>query len=119
MYSAVFVKNLHPEVTETMLKERFSPAGHVHSVRICRDRLSGLSLGNAYVNFRSSMDGKANQTENCSLHCFCSLIPVYSPLKCVIYVVLYLLYWSITWICSNSVFFKVYILNKVYILYDV
>ncbi|KAG7320153.1 hypothetical protein KOW79_016006 [Hemibagrus wyckioides] len=50
--AALFVRNLHPGVAEWMIAERFSPAGHVESVHICRDRKTGASLGYAYVNFR-------------------------------------------------------------------
>ncbi|KAG7319505.1 hypothetical protein KOW79_016648 [Hemibagrus wyckioides] len=34
-----------------MLAWRFSPAGQIHSIRLCRDRYTGSSLGCAYVNF--------------------------------------------------------------------
>ncbi|XP_058273047.1 polyadenylate-binding protein 1-like [Hemibagrus wyckioides] len=50
--AALFLRNLHPGVAEWMIAERFSPAGHVESVHICRDRKTGASLGYAYVNFR-------------------------------------------------------------------
>ncbi|KAG7320148.1 hypothetical protein KOW79_016001 [Hemibagrus wyckioides] len=50
--AALFVRNLHPGVAEWTISERFSPAGHVESVHICRDRKTGASLGYAYVNFR-------------------------------------------------------------------
>ncbi|KAK3544449.1 hypothetical protein QTP86_012431 [Hemibagrus guttatus] len=43
---------LDRSVAEWMIFHRFSYAGHVESVRICRDRKTGASLGYAYVNFR-------------------------------------------------------------------
>ncbi|GAA6100194.1 polyadenylate-binding protein 1-like, partial [Tachysurus ichikawai] len=49
--AALYVGDLHPEVTELMIFERFRPAGTIKSVHICRDRKSGYSLGYAYVNF--------------------------------------------------------------------
>ncbi|XP_047659669.1 polyadenylate-binding protein 1-like [Tachysurus fulvidraco] len=49
--AALYVGDLHPEVTELMIFERFRPAGPIKSVHICRDRKSGYSLGYAYVNF--------------------------------------------------------------------
>ncbi|KAK3526542.1 hypothetical protein QTP70_030768 [Hemibagrus guttatus] len=56
--AALFVRNLHPEVTEVMLTKRFSYAGYVQSVRICRDKRTGSPLGNAYVNFRYRHDAE-------------------------------------------------------------
>ncbi|KAK3518197.1 hypothetical protein QTP70_033897 [Hemibagrus guttatus] len=50
--AALCVKNLHPAVAEWMIFHRFSYAGHVESVHLCRDRKTGASLGYAYVNFR-------------------------------------------------------------------
>ncbi|KAG7313714.1 hypothetical protein KOW79_000063 [Hemibagrus wyckioides] len=55
--AALFVKDLHPEVSEVILSNRFRPAGHVQSVHICRDRKTGSPLGYAYVNFRYRDDG--------------------------------------------------------------
>ncbi|KAG7317806.1 hypothetical protein KOW79_018841 [Hemibagrus wyckioides] len=53
--AALFVKDLHPEVSEVILSNRFRPAGHVH---ICRDRKTGSLLGYAYVNFRYRDDAE-------------------------------------------------------------
>ncbi|XP_058228675.1 polyadenylate-binding protein 1-like [Hemibagrus wyckioides] len=49
--AALYVRDLDPAVTEEMLAWRFSPAGQIHSIRLCRDRYTGSSLGCAYVNF--------------------------------------------------------------------
>ncbi|XP_058259270.1 polyadenylate-binding protein 3-like [Hemibagrus wyckioides] len=56
--AALFVKDLHPEVSEVILSSRFRPAGHVQSVHICRDRKTGSPLGYAYVNFRYRDDAE-------------------------------------------------------------
>ncbi|KAK3575606.1 hypothetical protein QTP86_031275, partial [Hemibagrus guttatus] len=49
--AALFVKGLHPQVSEAILFYTFSHAGQVQSVHICRDRKTGYPLGYAYVNF--------------------------------------------------------------------
>ena len=46
------------DVTEAMLFEKFSSAGPVLSIRVCRDMISRMSLGYAYVNFQQPADGK-------------------------------------------------------------
>ncbi|KAI5609636.1 polyadenylate-binding protein 1, partial [Silurus asotus] len=55
--SALYVGDLHHEVTENMLMEKFSSVGHVHSIRICRNWNTGVSLSYAYVNFYQRADG--------------------------------------------------------------
>jgi hypothetical protein len=48
---------LHPDVTEAMLFEKFTSAGRILSIRVCRDMITRESLGYAYVNFEQPADG--------------------------------------------------------------
>lgn len=41
-----------------MLFEKFSKAGSISSIKICRDMVTSRSLGHALVNFESPADGK-------------------------------------------------------------
>jgi len=54
----VYVGNLPPSATETTLSCQFSEHGKVLDVRLMMDRLTGLSLGYAFVEMATPADAK-------------------------------------------------------------
>nr|XP_057902504.1 polyadenylate-binding protein 1b isoform X1 [Doryrhamphus excisus] len=56
--AALYVGDLHQDVTEAMLYERLSHIGVILSIRVCRDMVTGRSLGYACVTFQQLADAE-------------------------------------------------------------
>ena len=64
--ASLYVGDLAESVDETQLHAVFSQVAPLVSVRVCRDIVSGVSLGYGYVNFYSRQEGKFLHMLACS-----------------------------------------------------
>ncbi len=55
----IYVGNLSHDITETILQEQFEAFGKVTSVKIMKDKRSGVSRGYGFVEMDSEEEGQA------------------------------------------------------------
>ena len=56
-YTNLYVKNLDPDITEALLKEKFSSFGKILSLAIVKDE-KGLSKGFGFMNYENPDDAR-------------------------------------------------------------
>ncbi|KAG2271408.1 hypothetical protein Bca52824_025985 [Brassica carinata] len=56
-YTLLYVGDIEPTVSDSVLFDAFSQASQASSVRVCGDSITGRSLGYGYVSFHHSRDG--------------------------------------------------------------
>jgi polyadenylate-binding protein len=56
--ASLYCGDLDPDITEANLYDKFSQAGPVASIRVCRDVVTKRSLGYAYINNQTAMDAE-------------------------------------------------------------
>ncbi|KAG8566077.1 hypothetical protein GDO81_013088 [Engystomops pustulosus] len=54
----LYVGDLHEDVTEAMLYEKFSPVAPIFCLRVCRDASTRRSLGYAYIGYQVQADAQ-------------------------------------------------------------
>ncbi|CAB1314341.1 unnamed protein product [Coregonus sp. 'balchen'] len=55
---SLYVGDLHQDTNKDILYQKFSTAGALHSIKVCRDKATHRSLGYDYVNFHRQADAE-------------------------------------------------------------